>query len=434
MVMSNSVFCQTDQKDILMDMTMERFGKQNDNHIWWIKDMHGYMDHTHEVRMILATDNIKFQGAYEILSSKQRFFLEGKHTGEQIELYETDSLDHVTGIIKGDMNDDKFYCEWFDQRTNNRMPLFVYHNSPSDNPCGNVGWAQYYKVKSTIIDSIHSISIVKKEAETYMTIGYKNCTKRYELECENDACTILRHLPSSLTEQDEMLINMKNNKIEFRSLEGRNSIDIFPSRKIYLNCKTYYDFDEKFSFLYPLNSDKKFNQYIDNLVVDKYMDVSHHLYQAHEDHSLTERNIHGESGDIHLDLFNDTIVSGVFLFQGSNIYEVTEVPFIYNFDKRKAVDIKDMFVEKYLYKEEMERYVAEVKSKKKDINVDDFHKDTKYDLITLSPAGFKCKTAFNTIYGDDAITIPYEHFKFYYKKKSIFDKWKLPSFLRKSKK
>jgi hypothetical protein len=417
---SSACFAQAEaKKDLLLEMAMERFGDLKNKGVWWLKDMKGFLDNTHEIRMVLATDNVKFKGAYEILSSRQRFYLEGEHTGEQIVLIEIDSLDNPTGSIRGDMNDDKFYCEWSTTKSKDAMPMFLYHNAPSPNPCGNVGWGHFFNVKSTIVDSIKSIAIFKKEMDAYMDIRSKHCVRRYNLECENDACTMLRHLPSSLMDQEEMIIDLRNNKIQFISIEGKNSIDILPKKSLYFNCNTYMDFDEKFSFLFPLTSDKKFNEYIYALAVDKYMGIGNHEYQSHEVVSYSDRNIHMEYGDLKVDWFSDTLISGVFMFQSSKTHEVTEVPFSYHFMKKRPIEWKDIFIEKFSFFEEKKKFISDYKKKKDNNQDEDYFKDQEYNIVTFTPDGFKCKTVFNTLYGEDAIVIPYRYFSSFYKKNAI---------------
>ncbi len=407
-------------KDVLFQMAMDHFGKPNDNKVWWLKDMKGYIDHTHEIRMVLATDNVSFKGAYEIISSKQRYYLDGQHNGEQIVLLETDSLERPTGYIRGDMNDDRFYCEWTDRNNQSPVPLFVYHNSPSENPCGNIGWAHYFKIENKVMDTIQSLMVCKNEAETYMVINSKNTNIRHSLECENDACTLLRHLPSSLTDLEEIVLDLNKNTMVFKTNEGKNTIDILPMKSMLLDCKTYYDFDEKFSFLFPLMSDKKFNQYINDIVLDKYMGTSNHEYVMQNQCSLTDRNMHSEYGEIKIDWFNDTLISGLFIFQSSKLYEVNEVPFAYHFLKKKPILLTDLFIEKFSFTEVKNKMLADLK-KSKIRNDEDYFINAKYDVITLSPKGFKCRTAFNTLYGDDSIVLPYNSFKPYFKK-NIFIK------------
>jgi hypothetical protein len=415
LVVTSSFAIAQQEPDVLLQMAMQHFGKPNDTHAWWLKDMKGYLDHTHEIRMVLATDNVSFKGAYEIISSKQRFYLDGQYNGEQIVLLETDSLERPTGFIKGDMNDDRFYCEWTDRNSQSPVPLFLYHNRPSQNPCGNVGWAHYFKIQNKVVDSIQSLTVYKNEGETYMVINSKNSHIVHALECENDACTLLRHLPSSLTDLEEIVLDLEKNTLVFKSNEGENSIDILHTKSMYLNCKTYFDFDEKFSFIYPLTSDKKFNQYISSEVVDKYMGVSNHEYQLQNVCSLADRNSHAEFGQIKIDWFSDTLISGLFIFQSSKVYEVTEVPFMYNFIKKRPITINALFDEKFSFTQAKNKIIADVK-RLRNSNDDDYFANANYDIVTLSPMGFKCRTAFNTLYGEDVIYIPYEVLRPYFKK------------------
>ena len=50
-----------------------------------------------------------------------------------------------------------------------------------------------------------------------------------------------------------------------------NMYNLTKGKNLYFDCKTFLDFDEKYSFLYPLTSDEKFNAWIQTNVVEKYM-------------------------------------------------------------------------------------------------------------------------------------------------------------------
>lgn len=65
------------QKKELLEEAMAMFEGSDDKTLW-LKDYSGYLDGTHKVRMVIVTDDEKFKGAYEYLSSGARFSLEGR--------------------------------------------------------------------------------------------------------------------------------------------------------------------------------------------------------------------------------------------------------------------------------------------------------------------------------------------------------------------
>jgi hypothetical protein len=407
------------QRDDLMQLTMDHFGSPAKGEVWWLKDMRGYFDHSHEVRMILATDNKVFKGAYEILSSKQRFFLDGNHDGQQIVLVESDSLGRNTGIIYGDMNEDKFYCTWSDPKKQEQYPLFLFTQSPYKNPCGNIGYAMHYQCRTYGNDSMRQITIVKYEDDVYMDVHYAKSKIRHKLSCQNDACSQFRHIPTSLEDQQEYRLDLATNAITIREGKLSKKIDLVFKRKLTFDCNTFMDFDTKNALIYPISNDKKFNTWVAQTFTSKYFikDNSGIKRSADVDLSIADRMSVLNAGDVILDYMTDSIMSGVFFIQHSSTAKAIEVPFIWNFMKSKNINMQDMFDKGYLYDGTINKYIANIKSKDDDIREKYFSK-CDYNIRTYTNEGILCRTPFHSIYGRDEILVPFSVFG-----KSINFKW-----------
>lgn len=402
------------ERDDLLDMALTHFDAVKNENVWWLKDMKGFLDHTHEVRMVLATDNETFRGAYEILSSKQRFYLDGNHDGEQIVLTETDSSGITTGIIRGDMNDDKFYCEWSDLKNIEQLNLFLYTNSPSQNPCGNIGWIKNYTINK---DSIKNIVLYKKEEVVKLKIQYLHSRQEFVLDCEDDACNKMANYGTSYDTEKEIFIDQSKKEIKIKTLSGENKYSMNESNGMYFNCKSFMDFERRFSFIYTLTSNTKFNEYINYNFIDKYMSPDTRKKEG-EDVSRHDRFAHCEYGDIIIDLFNDTLISGMYILQSSKHNEVTELPFTYFFKKKKEFDFYDFYVDTFDFKESIKAKIDEFKKTK--TKQGGPFAGAEYPYVTLSDNGYLCRTKFNTIYGRDEIVIPYKEFSSFYKKKAMY--------------
>lgn len=404
------------QQDLLMEMAMEHFGKPDPKSVWWLKDLKGNFDQTHEIRMVLATDNTSFKGAYEILSSKEKFYLDGNYDGEQIVLVESDSLGRTTGIIKGDMNDDVLYAEWSDPKNTVQLPLYVAAAASSPYPCGNIGWAHFLSVKGP--DSLKKISVLKYEDRVELVLFYPGSSVRHVMECLDDRCRLMMHTPQELEDQTQYQLDLDKN-ILTGILDTRETLYQLKSIKsIYFDCATYMDFDDKFSLVYPIAASQKFNNWIVKEWVEKYGATRHH--KKHQGNiSVSERMGHEEYGSFHLDFFNDKMISGLFTIQSSKYAQATEIPMTYWFDKEKSIELQELFLPGIDAMAVIQEQVKAIKNLRQDNDEFASFQATDYQYFTYNQYGLLCRTTFSTVYGQDTILLPVSELSRYLKKNAL---------------
>lgn len=404
------------QQDPLMEMAMEHFGKPDPKSIWWLKDLKGNIDQTHEIRMVLATDNTLFKGAYEILSSNEKFYLDGNYDGDQIVLVESDSIGRTTGIIKGDMNDDVLYAEWFDPKNTVQLPLYASAAGISPFPCGNIGWAHFLSVKGP--DSLRKITVLKYEDRVELQLIYPGSSFLHEMECQDDDCRKLSHSPQELDDQTLYQLDLDKN-ILIGILDTKETLHQLKSIKsIYFDCTTYMDFDEKFSLVYPISSSQKFNDWITKEWVEKY-GAARHSKKQQGNISVSERLGHEEYGSFYLDFFNDKILSGLFTVQSSKYAQATEIPLIYGFEKEKVLLLQDLFLPGVDAMAVIHEQVAAIKKMRQDNDEFGVFKAVDYQYITCNHLGLLCRTTFSTLYGQDTILLPVADLSRYLKKNAL---------------
>lgn len=404
------------QQDLLMEMAMEHFGKPDPKSVWWLKDLKGNFDQTHEIRMVLATDNTLFKGAYEILSSKEKFYLDGNYDGEQIVLVESDSLGRTTGIIKGDMNDDILYAEWSDPKNTVQLSVYAAAGGISPYPCGNIGWAHYLSVKGP--DSLKKISVIKYEDKVALQLFYPASSVLHEMECLDDECRLLSHTPQDLEDQTLYQLDIDKNTL-IGILDTKETLYQLKSVKsIYFDCSTYMDFDEKFSLVYPISASQKFNTWIVNEWVEKYGAARHHKRQQ-GNFSVSERLSHEEYGSFRLDFFNDKILSGLFTIQSSKYAQTTEIPITYWFEKEKSIAIQDLFLPGIDALAVIHEQVDSIKKMRLDNDEFATFSAADYQYITCTSLGLLCRTTFSTVYGQDTILLPVEDIRKYLRKNAL---------------
>ena len=410
----NHLWC---QKDPLMEMAMEHFGKPEAKSVWWLKDFKGFYDQCHEIRMVLATDNNSFKGAYEFLSSGEKFYLDGNYDGEQIILVESDSLGRTTGIFKGDMNDDAFYAEWSDPKNIAQVTVYLSTGKPSVFPCGNIGWAHHYSAKGP--DSLKKVSVWKYEDQVQILLFYPGSHRRIEMECLDDQCQELNQLTGDIDDEShwnlsidkQSLINVIDQKEYLYNLKSNKSI--------YFDCKTFMDFDDKYSLVYPISGSIKFNNWVMSAWTDKYSNSGKYSHKQQNNFSVSDRVSHEEYGNVILDFFNDKLISGVFTIQSSKYAEATEIPFTYLFEKDKEVSIAEIFLPEVAQDSVVEQLVKEIKVDRADGDEFSRYAAGTYRILSISAEGLVCRTPFSTLYGQDKIVLDKEKLKRYLKKNAV---------------
>ena len=404
------------QQDLLMEMAMEHFGKPDPKSVWWLKDLKGNFDQTHEIRMVLATDNTLFKGAYEILSSKEKFYLDGNYDGEQIVLVESDSLGRTTGVIRGDMNEDVLYAEWSDPKNTVQLPVYVAAEGTSPYPCGNIGWAHYLSVKGP--DSLKKISVLKYEDRVELQLFYPASSVSHEMECLDDECRLLSHTPQNLEDQSQYQLDTDKNTLIGITDTKETLYQLKSIKSIYFDCSTYMDFDEKFSLVYPISASQKFNTWIVKEWVEKYGVARHHKRQQ-GNFSVSERLSHEEYGSFQLDFFNDKILSGLFTIQSSKYAQATEIPITYWFEKERTIVLQDLFLPGIDALAVIQDQVAMIKKMRQDNDEFTTFSAADYQYITCNSSGLLCRTTFSTVYGQDTILLPVEDIRKYLRKNAM---------------
>jgi hypothetical protein len=415
LLLASQIFCQTDPA--LVEMALKEFKPTNKN-IWWLKDMYGTLDYNHPIHMVIVTDNKVYKGAYKMINSNEIFYLQGTNNGEDIVLVETDTLERITGYITGQMSDDKFYCSWSDKKKFQILPMFLSGVTKSSDEITNVGWAGYFKNNDPQVDSLMAFFISTNAEQASGKLIYPNSSYSIVLEIENDDRTKLRFVPNALDVLPEMLIDIKKQKITFIGNTKKKDIQFSNTKKLKLRSKTYVNFEHNLSFNYPEFGNKKFDQIINDHFIEKYMTISNNHILKHEDRSISDRLTHIEYGDFKCHFINDTIISGIFFFQSSKHSEILEFPFNYLIRQNTEFDFKKVQLKNYSIDAEIESFIEKLLIQNKDAHPKENSK--KYFLRTFDDEGMRCKTAFNSIYGDKTLTIPYHFLRGLSKKQKLF--------------
>ena len=406
-IITLSSICQISNQagEDLVKLAMKNF-KPPSNKPFWVKDMRGYFDGRHEIRMVLVTDNKEFHGCYQFLTSSTIFILEGEFSGNEIILNEYNENGKITGIIKGDMDDNAFYGEWSDIKNIERTPLELFIDSPYSKPCGSLGWIKYVRGNPK---GINEITIKKIGEEKSITFDYDNKYYSFDLECSDLDCTQLfaeKNLNDNLISLNISLVK-EVFSLFFKSDEITTSISESTSRSLELDCISYADYCNRSDVIVPKSRSPKFNKWVSQKLIpfDKKCGAN---IKTLDDGTILDRFVTLAHGTIKVDLFNDTLFSGLFVFQSSDASQLIEVPFIYDLGKDKELSLADFYRSNDVLKKSIDSMIIDSRSKSFQDDDQSYFRNAVFDLHTLGDQGIICRNKFNTIYGQKSLVLPYD--------------------------
>ena len=206
----------------------------------------------------------------------------------------------------------------------------------------------------------------------------------------------------------------------FNIVDHRETLyNLKSTKSLYFDCASYMDFDDKFSMVYPISSSEKFNTWILANWAEKYGSSGKSIHKQQNNYSVSDRVSHEEYGNVHLDFFNDKMISGIFILQSSKYAEATELPFAYNFDREKEIAIAEIFLPGNDVAVLIEQMVAGLKNERGDGDEFARFQAKEYRLVSISWEGLVCRTPFSTIYGQDKVIVAKDKLKPYLKKNAV---------------
>ena len=400
------------QKDELLDMAMKHFGEENQTKTWWLKDFTGYLDYAHEVRMVIATDNEIYKGAYELKSSGLRFYIDGHLEDEEIHFVETDVNGRTTGYIYGQLNEDKFYCTWSDIKNIEQLDLYLYDNHTSKSIDTYLGWIEFYK-------SVSNNTIANNFTLQYKEGNYSldfNGSKIL-LECNDDVCSTLSNISAYGENDEKILLDRVHKTLSVSNTINENKINLNLSNRIKFTTQSFIDFDERVSATFPQSDNQKFNNWSQLFFQSLFNKETFEDITKSKNDAISERCKNQFIGDIIIDIASDSIISGLYFIQSSAKSTVAETPFCYDFKKNKVIEISETIT----FDERVKSVIKDkVKERKSDF---DTSSKVEYNIYTFCESGLKCRTPFSTINGRDEIIIPFAELKPYINKKGILAKY-----------
>lgn len=398
------------QTDDLMNLAMQHFGSENQTGAWWLKDFSGYLDYVHPVRMVVATNNEIYKGAYELKNSGLKFYIDGQLEGNEIHFVETDLNGRVTGYITGELNENKFYCTWSDVRNIEKMNLNVFENTASTICENHLGWIEYYEPLDAKSE-VKSYTIQNKEG-TY-TLFYSD--KSIVMECNDETCSTLSSLSAFGDNEAEILFDRVHKSISFDP-ENKVASHLNLLNKMAFEANTFIDFDEKISVIYPISKNVKFSNWSSTFFTNLFNKETFEFVKKTNNDALSDRFTNVYIGDVFIDILSDSMISGLFTIQSSNFNPVIEQTFLYDLKKNRKVEVEDVL----LVNDEFKKILIDKASK---LESERPNEEKQLIHYTFTESGLKCRTAFSTLYGRESAVIPYAELKPFILKKGMLSRY-----------
>ncbi len=400
-----------------------------DVNLWWVRYYKGMMNDLHDLTIILGSDGKTYQGYATYLRSNTRFELYGDADGSQLKLYEVDTLGKVSGVIKGTITPGEIDANWQNHTNKIGGTMSLRRSEPQDTeltPCDKGKWVKVYEgllyEKKVVLIVEHPKPkqyecsfYTEKEAQTFTGFARSKIDNEpldFKLEDQN------LKTPGILT-----CNNMGTDNISCTYYTDFNAypFSMKLQRKAGIHCLEYTDYSRTISVFYPqLEGEKKLN----GLIFEQYnlwlRDARKTARTIRDSIGLVspdDRSVLRTYGWYDIEHFDDEKISMRFTF--TNTWDNYQT-YTLNYDLKndKEIQLSDILLSNTTYQEYVRAYIAE-ELKKRPFYKDDLFKEwlkkNPFRYFTLRENGVNFSTKFNTLFGTQSVTVPFDKLEPYLK-------------------
>lgn len=379
----------------------------------------GLMFESQPVEFFIAEREGEVHGYYRLISSGEKFLLEGEVVNNDYLLSEHNSKNDIVGsFILSDFReteaDASRIASWYNLDHSDVLPFQLKLGSYSDYPPSV--FKPFVKKFSGLNriekDSKHENYLIEVLNERETLVHYGSQTETWKQSVDAKAVKPLRF---ELQIGEKQLIFEEIGKSLKRSMGDEVSYFTFENevtfRKIaYADDYFIYDVD------FPVLKDRNFNTWIEEIVETRKQNTRKIVNEAAKRDELSPAEMHFKYkwlGWTEIDLLTDEIVSGRIVFSNSWSNEQEVIPFTYNLTDGESIVILDEFkkdfkVQVYLDKliqQEIDSWKGIGKEMDPALNVGDFVN------LTVSDYHLIVSNDFDRTYGYEQIQIPLTELK-----------------------
>ena len=389
--------------------------------IQWIRHYQGRIDDLNDIAMTLAYDGKSCRGALIYLRSQEKFKLVGDIDKNMLQLEEVDANGQISGHIAAELSKEGIIGEWTNHdRTIGGHLLLHQKEQAIEYPsyCGDNKWIHLYKgtIGSEAIDLIlqktgnqklRGIAHVHHQGKSYPMVGDYHLDGQFEIFLQDDN----GHSAGRMVGQFNQSTRLEAQHIGHDG--KRNSCQLNLIDALGVECMEYADYISTYDVTYPKTQSPAFNRWITQLT-DEWVAECYAYAQRVKAQSGTIRPDQRASVRAYawtdIDFYDGQLISGTFFHCStwSNDYEGQA----FNFDLQegKAIQLSELFIKDFDHQAFVRQYIHDTIDQHalyRDFQFREWLSSASFPYFSIRRKGINFSTAFNPIYGQQHITIPY---------------------------
>jgi len=401
----------------------------------WVKHFKGRINDYNDVVAVIGYDGMLCKGVLQYIRSGDQFQLDGILDKDQLILKETDSNGHISGYIKGNLVDNTFEGDW--SNYDNSIGSSIYLKKENNvklipSYCGNDKWMRRYT--AIFGEEAIELSIQKLQGERVSgMIYFKSTNKTYKVTgtwSTTDGMNLI--LKDDYGQNIAKLIAPKISDSEIKGSVIYTPTDFINCKfqlnaKLNTGCIESSDYLSMYDLIFPKTNNAAFNNWIENLITNEAKKFSKKSNQASASLvALTPEKRHHirSNGWFEIGFFNDNLLSGILLLESTDD-EKRAIPINFDLTNNRPILFEDIFRKEYNHNHFVEKIIRVEFTKhalyKNDETFRKWIKTVSFPHMILLRNGIHFSSDFNSIYGRQGITIPYEKLKGFVEKKSWVD-------------
>ena len=386
----------------------DMFGDNGDAIV--VRSLSGMVNDLHPIRLTVGSDINEYRGLLQLEGMDQDLEVIGSIEGQELTMEEVDQFGHVTGYIKGRLEDDRFTGQWWssdlsrsaDIRLLDEGLVFLKEFEP-----------QLLELKGMVGDE--SLDWMLYKESPYVVSGTwqraSECVRMIG-ECTDFLCDQIE-LTVSEGELHGSRVGLTRQGNEHKAKLSVNGRPLSGTLAIYseypVQRKFITDYHLLVDYTYPVIEAGDFDHWISE-VLDHWMASVEESTSDAVSHNYNTRWLVSASAWVDIYLVEDQIVSGLITMYDVTKSNYSRKSFTYDLDQEREVTIEELTKKGVNLLAEIQQHI-------------DVSRDSR-DFIypVLSETGFVVCTDFDPVEGDVVVCVPYADVASSLRKRSLFTK------------
>ena len=400
--------------------------------IVWVKHYSGRLDDLNDVTVTLAYDGKHCKGQIRHLKSREIYGLAGFIKKDKIRLQEVNQDEQISGFIEGNINKASIVGNWSKYDNSIGKSLILKESKkPLSIPtnCGDNKWVRTF---NGTIDSkdVELMLQLESDSELKGVVYFYSLDQSFEVE---GAILNNNKLALRIYDANAFLKGVISGYVSDKGIidagytgEGgkQQMVSFWEQSKLHVACVEYADYFGSYDITYPKSKSSAFNQWVSGQSIVWLNECRERIQKVNEQNKVLDLE---KCASIRayawcdLDYVSPQIISGTLLMNSTWSKETELVGFNFNLTTNQKIELNDIFKKDFDYQQMIWEYLGEDVKKHKyysDYNFRKWLSAESFNQFAIRHDGINFSTSFNSIYGQQKVTIPYEILAPHLKKKS----------------